>query len=227
MKRFLCAMLALFVMLMAVSCVNVAFNGGVPGVGLGKEVSLYARGLDMVRKMVMLADNEDYVALYTASASIMDIVVDELGTQDYETPRAVFEIGGIGEAVTAQVIAETGGASFDEEITEQIHNRLANAMASQLNAYNGVEFLAASQSMIVSDCFVDSALDSQKTYIYLYDSDYAGMVSFTPYDGGAVHALGNIVKNDAFSDINTVEDMAAFLEEAMMLTGLDISMVDE
>lgn len=188
-----------------------------------KTKSLYDKGLELVQQVDMLAENEEYSSLMTASPQIND-TVKSIGTQDYSSPNEVYEITGFDTAYL-KIIKEQTGTDLSDEIEDIVKDRFSMTLMSQINSLNGAEFLATSSILSVGDTFLYSGLTQQKTYLYLYDGDYAGMVCFIPSEEDIVSATANVIVKQQFADAATEEDIASVVEEIVGIEGITVTLV--
>ena len=189
----------------------------------GESPSLYERGLDLTAELGLLAQSRDYIALYSASDAIASTAAQIAG-QDYDTPRAVYEITGLEEAVLQALLGDTGTA-LDQDVEDMVKKRMGASVASQINARNGAEFLATTAILTREDHFLYEGLHQSKTFLYLYGSDYGSMVTFVPFGDNIVEATANIVMQQGFAQMETAQDMAAFFEEQLGLLGVTVAAV--
>lgn len=190
-----------------------------------KSVSLYKKGLEMTVEMDTLAESEEFAKLFTSDTAIAKTIAD-IGSQDYEKPKAVYEITGIEEEAFKYLLSETD-IKLDEKIQEYVKERFGAAVASLLNGANGVEFIAATSILTVEDSFLYKGLEEQKTYLFLYDGNYSGMVTFIPQENGVVAATANIVMQESLKNIQSAEDVAPFFENLMEFSELKVTEIKE
>lgn len=187
--------------------------------------SLYKKGVEMTKQMDLQAENTEYIKLFTSSDTMIKTVTD-IGNQDYQKPKAVYEIIGLEDSVI-ELLFKQADVSLDKEIQEIIKGKFGRSITSQINAQNGAEFLAATSMLTGENSFLYNGLDKQKTYLYLYEGKYSSMVTFVPFEDNIVTASANIVMQKSFAEVETAGDVASFFKEAIGLSDLTISIVND
>lgn len=188
-----------------------------------QDISLFQKGLEIINQIDMLAEDDDYIQLFSNDSEINEIT-KEIGNGDYTTPVAVYEIVGMDRSCIKFLEAEMQ-VSLNEEIVPLLRDKVGESFPSMLNAQNGALFLAATSMLPVSDSFIFDGLDEQKIYLYLYDSNYHSIVSFTPNDENIVIVSASIVASDLLSDIETADDVQEFLTEMLAFSDIDVTQV--
>ena len=84
MKKKLITVLA---SLTALSLLATACSGG----GAGNKTSLLQKGLELAGQLDLLAESEDYRKSVTTAQEVTG-VVEEIGSYDYDSPRAVYQL---------------------------------------------------------------------------------------------------------------------------------------
>lgn len=184
-------------------------------------VTLYQKGLELTVKMDNLAESEDYIALISASTDMAEIMKD-IGYEDYFKPLAVYEIDGIDSAYI-ELSLDHMEVTLSDEIEKIVRDRIAFAVASQMNAQKGAMFLAASSCITVSNSFIYKGLEQQKTYLFIYGNGYQSIVTFIPYDDNVVEANANFVCNEILSEVKKAEDIESFFLSSMGLSNLNVT----
>lgn len=185
------------------------------------RTSLYQKGLELTNQMDNLAESEDYITLISASTE-MTKIIKEIGDADYSKPIAVYEIDGIDTAYM-ELLTVQYKVTLSDEIEKIARDRIASAVAPQINAQKGAMFLAASSCINVSDSFIFHGLEQQKTYFFIYDNGYHSIVTFTPHDNNIVEAKANFVKNEILSEAKTTGDIESFFQSSMGITNLKVT----
>lgn len=202
-----------------VAAALLVFLAGGCGSSDSNPSSLRQGGLDIAETLDFLAENEEAVKAFGASAEIAGII-EEIGEQEYSAPRVVFEIRVLREAMLESMAGEI---PLSQELKDVIGYRFDAALSTQINNMGGVELIAASNILSYTDSFCLKGVDKPVTYLYLYDTRYGVMVHNTPLEREVISAVGGIVGHDAFSTIETVEDLSALLE-GMGIKGAEITL---
>lgn len=216
MKKKLITVLA---SLTALSLLATACSGG----GAGNKTSLLQKGLELAGQLDLLAESEDYRKSVTTAQEVTG-VVEEIGSYDYDSPRAVYQIQGADTAYLG--ILALSGANLSQEIQDILRPRFTSAVASMINGQQGVTILAATALLTVSDSFLYSGLDKSLIYLYLYEGKYSIMVSFSPDDEGIVNANASIVADKDLSDLQNTDDVSAYLM-GRGLAGVTVTPVEQ
>ncbi|WP_206459284.1 hypothetical protein [Anaerovorax sp. IOR16] len=219
MKKIGVMLLATMILVSATACSNNDTQNQ------SNSITLYKKGVEMTMQMDLLAESKDFTDLFTVSDEISKNAID-IGDQDYSKPKAVYEIVGLEDSALQSLLRESG-IKVDSEIQDIIKGRFGIAVASQINAQNGAEFLATTSILTVEDSFLYNELDEQKTYLYLYDGKYNSMVTFIPFEDNIVATSANIVMEESFTGFATADDVTSFFEETMGFKGLTVSPVKE
>ena len=172
--------------------------------------SLYDHGLDVISLMAEAADSELYVAAYTANPEVTEII-DVIAEGDYSEPKAVYSMTVSEEKLLAMLMVEnTDGIS--EGLRNTLITKALPAMTTQLNAYGGVSELAATSVLTMGKTFVDTTLEENIIYFYIYEDAVPVAVAFTKGEDNTVSAGGTFVMYDAFSGVSAEEIEVALSE---------------
>ena len=219
MKKLGVMLLAVIILVSTTSCSNDKT------LNQSNSITLYKKGLEMTMQMDLLAENKDFTNLFVVSDRISKKAID-IGKHDYSKPKAVYEIVGLDDSALQSLLDE-GGIKLDSKIQDIIKGRFGLAVASQINALNGTDFLATTSILTVGDSFLYKGLDEQKIYLYLYDGKYNSLVTFIPLEDNIVVTSANFVMHESFSGFSTAEDVTSFFAEGMGFKGITVSPVNE
>lgn len=170
---------------------------------------LYHQGLALVSEMNEAIQSEAWVSLFTGDPAVREIL-SNAGQGDFSQPKAVYEIQFSDQAVTS-LTGQTDLSGFSESLQKRIHAAIQSAAASQINALDGAETLAAASICTVSDTFVCDGLTENILYLYTYENTVPVMVSFVVGQDSAVLATGVPILSDSFSP-DSPENVQLFLE---------------
>lgn len=158
--------------------------------------SLYAQGLEVVQ---LMAEMTQYADLYTTSSE-MQSVVQDIGTGDYTTPKAVYAISIADENVA--VMAELMGLDLDrasEELKSCFMRKVFSSFMAQINARSGVDKLAAASICTIEKTFVNENVNENVIYLYTYENAVPAAVTFLVGEDHAISASGVFVMYDEFT----------------------------
>lgn len=180
--------------------------------------SIYDHGLDVISLMSEAAGSEEYVQAYTGNPEIME-KIQAIGEGDYTAPKAVYSMTASEENLLAMLGAEDVNG-ISEELKITLTNRALAAMTTQINGWCGVNELAASSVLTMGKTFVDSSLEENVIYIYIYENALPVAVTFTKGEDSSVSASGTFVMYDAFTGVSAEE-----IETALSEFGVEVEVV--
>ncbi len=153
-------------------------------------VSLYDRGLKMAQVVDKMAEDDAYLALFSTNDELKQIA-QEIGSQDYTTPKTVYAITGAGD-----MMLKMADLPKDETLQRVIEQKTSSAWTTQVNSLQGTVLLAATSILLYDESFVYEGLKVPTTYLYLYDGVYGVTVTYIPYEQNVVRAIASFIKAD-------------------------------
>lgn len=169
--------------------------------------SLYGQGLEIVQVMSEMTQKEEYVDIYTGSSEIKTII-QNIGTGDYSSPKAVYAISVTDENWDA--MEELNGLnSASKELKTFLTQRVFGSLMTQINGMSGVENLAAASVCTVSKTFVDKNITDDVIYLYTYENAFPVAVTFVIGENQSVSASGVFVMYDKFA-CGSAEEIESF-----------------
>ena len=153
------------------------------------------RGEEVIALMSEMTESESLLDSLSGSQEIKEKVL-QIGTKEPELPDAVYEVKLSKENLPLQ--AELEGIS--DSLKQNLMARSYAAVAPQLNAMEGVEYLAASTMCTVSISFKTGNIAENLLYIYFYRDGAPVMVSFSANADGIVTATGMYLLKDEKED---------------------------
>lgn len=115
----------------------------------------------------MLAEDKVYFQLVFENSPEIDTIVQEIENSDYTKPIAVYKI----DSSFINMVEAKLAISLNKDSRSLVSDRLPINILDQLNIQLGrTVMLAASVAFRITDSFIFNGLDSDKIYIYLYDS---------------------------------------------------------
>ncbi|MBR4291193.1 MAG: hypothetical protein IKT52_11235 [Oscillospiraceae bacterium] len=188
--RFLCIFLT--VLLLLTACTSNA-----------PEPSLYDRGLEVIALMHDAINSDAYLDMLSANED-MRTIIDEAAAGDYNAPAAAYSISFMPDALNA-----VGDLSaLPETLLDTVSHRLISAVTTQVNAFGGVEILAASTMCTVGKTFVCSELKEDIIYLYVFENGCPVAVTFTGGEDQTVCASANVIFYEDFptSDAQSIQE---------------------
>ena len=169
---------------------------GSAGTGGETEAALYDRGMEVVSLMAEMAGSQEYIGYATGDGEIEE-ALQEMAAGDYTAPEAVYSISAPGGSLL-EAIGLGNGDGMSEELQEFLRQRMLAALVSQINGMDSVVSLAAANVCAASCTFVDSSLEEDVLYLYIFPDTAPAAVAFTAGEDGAVYASGSLLLNDSF-----------------------------
>jgi len=186
--------------------------------------SLHDRGMELVAVMDEMIRSETYIQGVGGSAEI-HAVIYEMAQGDYTSPRAVYAIC-IPDDLR-ELIHTLSGEDFwgdlSPSLRDNLGKRLTASVVGQLNAAQGVTSLAASSLCVAQSAFVDETVTGTVMYLYVFEEGFPILVTFTPWEGGAVTAGADFLLYEDL-DLSSAEALQAQLSEAL-LSGITVEAV--
>lgn len=176
--------------------------------GADSQKSLYSHGLDVIRLMCEMANSEEYVSLYINNADVADLV-REMGAGDRTTPKSVYAISVDAESLA--LLAAMTDVSLDsasKELKSFIGQRFLGSLATQINARDGSNSIAAASICTAGKTFVHDTAENV-IYLYTYDDAVPVAVTFTVGEDHSVSANGVFVMCDGF-ECGSADDIRSF-----------------
>ena len=178
--------------------------------------SLYAQGLEVVQLMSEMTQTEKYVDIHTGNSEIKT-VIQNIGTGNYSTPKAVYAISITDKNLAAMAeVDNLNNAS--EELKDFLMKRVLGSLMTQINGMSGVENLAASSVCTVGKTFVNENATEDVIYLYTYENAIPVAVTFTIGEDQAVSASGVFVMYDGFACGSTDEIESFFSDITVEVT---------
>lgn len=190
--------------------------------GQTHTADLYEKGVELSEKMGMLAKDENYLAAMISSSEGLDPLFEPVASLDYQNPKATFIVTNI-EQTISQLYTQLYG-DYPEEIRDILNQRLAGRLPATINTMEtGLDMLAVSSSLAVSDAFLDSSLSESQWYLYLYDDGYISLVMYNPGEEGVVQASACLIKSDQLGQAASPEEVENYFAEEVQLDGIAVS----
>ncbi len=195
MKKILALALSVLMMPAASGCTTATSN----------DITLYDKGMELLTNIGTLASNEDYIRFYTYSDEFDDIVAS-IASTDFSTPTSVHKIEGASDAMY-NMLSEQSDIILSEEVLKIVENKFTASLPSLINGMSGSDLLVVSSMLTENDAFLSSEAPTEPIiYLYSFDGEYGGIVSFLPNGDNVVTATGNVVLMSSFGDVDALGD---------------------
>lgn len=206
MKKLLTAVLASGMLL--VSC----------GVTDSELLSLEIRGMQIVSMLEEIAENDDYLSIYSADKDILSII-NSIAEGDHSDPAAVYRLTLSEESVKSLCGTDTL-TSLSPELQAFLEGRVQASIINIANARGGSTALAATSICTVGKTFVSDEITSDTIYLYAFENAVPVAVSFTVGEGHTVSASGTFLIAE---ELNT--DSPETIREFFSEIDLDVEIV--
>lgn len=186
---------------------------------------LYKKGLEVLEKMDVMAECEEYIELLSSSPEV-ESLIKEIGEKDYAKPDVVYQIMITDEAINSilSLVSETD-LTIPEQILPDLYRRFFSAIPTTLNAVESTT-LAVTSLLRTDMDFLCKDLTKKTMYLYLYENAYSAVVLFIPMDEGIVRAEGNFIVNKQFLSSMTEEEIVNILEKTGYFIDCEIQKVE-
>ncbi|WP_202708895.1 hypothetical protein [Sporosalibacterium faouarense] len=188
------------------------------------DALLYTKGLDLVHRMDIMAENDKYIDLMFALTQVGENI-REIGKGNYSKPNEVYKIT-IPKGLEIYDFVGSDMTGIPEEIKTEVEKRFIATISSRVNALNGSLVLAASSAITSSDSFISEGLDNNTLYIYLYEGKYSAIVSFYPGNENIVGASANFVLSDSLNQVSSDSEMLEWLKKYASLVDCEVEKVE-
>lgn len=158
--------------------------------------ALYQEGLSTVSVMEEMAENEDWVTLFSSNQNLASIL-SAVGDGDYSRPKAVYQIR-LSDETVSHLTRNADLETFSDTLQAYLRATVQSSIAAQINAKGGADALAAASACTASRIFFCDDLHENLLYLYTYENAAPAMISFLVGEDGAVSATGLFILYDGF-----------------------------
>lgn len=158
--------------------------------------ALYQEGLSTVSVMEEMAENEDWVTLFSSNQNLASIL-SAVGDGDYSRPKAVYQIR-LSDETVSHLTRNADLEAFSDTLQAYLRATVQSSIAAQINAKGGADALAAASACTASRTFFCDDLHENLLYLYTYENAAPAMISFLVGEDGAVSAMGLFILYDGF-----------------------------
>ena len=215
-KKTITIILGIIIVFSLTACVNTIETHEI-------RLDLEGKGLSLIAEVDTLAECEEFIALCSGSSEITEFV-SVIAKGNYTQPKAVFMIENLDELVFKNMAQDV---SLPSEIEKMVKGRFAPVLPYQINAMNGAMAVAATSVLSHGDNFICEGLDNTVTYLYMFDSSYSFMVTFTPNDENIVNASVSVVMSEDLPKCTTEDEVVEYFENALNFEDVSVVMTTE
>lgn len=201
--------------LLTLSCAkrNTTIIGGADqptAIFVADHLSLQEKGLELIRQMHRLANNEAYIK-YCSHSDEINKLAEHIARTDYSVPRKIFAISHLKSIQDFET---------DSTIRALLADKMVRTIPSLINAQSGSTTLAATSLFVTEDVFLHNYLKESTIYLYIYEGDCSSMVLFQPHKDHIVQAYACFVIHPLLKTIHSADDVKRFFKETIQLEGI-------
>lgn len=174
------------------------------------HLSLQEKGLELIRQMHRLANNEAYIK-YCSHSDEINKQAAHIARTDYSVPRKIFAISHLKSIQDFEA---------DSTIRTLLADKMVRTIPSLINAQSGSTTLAATSLFVTEDVFLHNYLKESTIYLYIYEGDCSSMVLFQPHKDHIVQAYACFVIHPLLKTIHSADDVKRFFKETIQLEGI-------
>ena len=158
--------------------------------------AIYEQGLDLISQMNELANSEIFLDLCVTS-ECKEMILEAFLECDYMVPISVYKVV-ISNKKLLDNLAWTEKCPLymlSSSVKDVLIQNGINGWIARLNNESS-EYIAASAILKKNKTFVNTDLEENTAYIYIYKSAIPVIVTFIPGEDNAVEAVGNYIFNE-------------------------------
>lgn len=174
------------------------------------HLTLQEKGLELIRQMHRLANNEAYIK-YCSHSDEINKQAAHIARTDYSVPRKIFAISHLKSIQDFEA---------DSTIRTLLADKMVRTIPSLINAQSGSTTLAATTLFVTEDVFLHNYLKESTIYLYIYEGDCSSMVLFQPHKDHIVQAYACFVIHPLLKTIHSADDVKRFFKETIQLEGI-------
>lgn len=174
------------------------------------HLTLQEKGLELIRQMHRLANNEAYIK-YCSHSDEINKQAAHIARTDYSVPRKIFAISHLKSIQDFEA---------DSTIRTLLADKMVRTIPSLINAQSGSTTLAATSLFVTEDVFLHNYLKESTIYLYIYEGDCSSMVLFQPHKDHIVQAYACFVIHPLLKTIHSADDVKRFFKETIQLEGI-------
>ncbi|MBQ7926014.1 MAG: hypothetical protein IJ335_06940 [Lachnospiraceae bacterium] len=172
--------------------------------------ALYNHGMDIIALMTEMADNEQYISIFTGNTDIAAIVKG-INQGDFSTPKAVYALTVPDAQIDTLAEIESMG-NLSPELKKMLRDRSLAALITQINGFAGANALATASLCSAAKPLVGTTIDNYTVYIYTFENATPIAVIFTPGEDNITGATGQFILHDKFT-CNSAEELESLFAD--------------
>lgn len=224
MKKFLCLILALCLVLGLCGCQFITKKIVETEAVSADGAALYGHSIELAELLEEMLKTPEYFQLMTSSVSVSEIIMPYMRS-DLSEPESAYMLVLPEEALPALMnTAEIDMSGFSEPLREFMLHRMQNSVPTILNSQAGAEILAASSILTVSDSWPGETLEMGCYVLLMYPYSCPVMVSFYGKEG-LIEGTATMLLSEPIdgSSLDAVNELFSYLDiEGMYIKELDI-----
>ncbi|MBQ3013139.1 MAG: hypothetical protein IJD74_06335 [Clostridia bacterium] len=182
----------------------------------GASKSVLDKGDEIVSLVSEMVKSDEYANIMFNNISAYDELLSEIKATDFSKITAIYEIE-ISQDELIELLASNNGEidKLPKSLKDRLVQGLGSSLVSRINSQAGTDELVISSVFNASKCFVDKSIKGNQYLLYVFESGYSMLISFTPHEDGAVTASGSLILNDTLKF-----DTADEVESSFMVLGI-------
>ena len=151
-------------------------------------------GEEVISLMVEMIESEDYMDLYTLPDEYNE-EIHKLREGNYSKSSSVYELLISEDELFDTAVEEE---DFSEDLYKHICASAYGSFATLVNRTSGIKSITLSSVFSAQKSFVNKSVDSNKIYLYVFESGCPVAVTFIADGEGSIRAIGHFIINDTF-----------------------------
>lgn len=178
--------------------------------------SLYTQGLEVIQLMLEMTQSKEYIDLCGGSSETK-AAIQNIGTGDYTTPKAVYAIS-ISDENLAAMAQFSNLDNLSKGLKSFLMQKALGNLMTQLNGRGSVDNIIAASICTAGKTFVCENANEDVIYLYTYDNAAPVAVTFSVGEDHTISASGAFVIYDKFVDGSADEIKSNFSEIKVEVT---------
>lgn len=224
MKRLLCLVLALCLLLGLCGCQFITKEIIERDVTAADDQALYEHGMELAGLLEDMLSTPEYFNMMSGSQAISDIITP-LMRSDLSEPESAYMVVLPEEALPGLMsAAEVDMSGFSDGLRDFMLRRMQNSVPTILNSQAGAETLAAASILTVSDSWPGEILEMGCYMLLMYPDACPVMVSFYG-NKGVIEGTATLLLSKPFDDdsLDAVTELFGYLDiDDLYVKELDI-----
>lgn len=208
MKKLLCLMLALCMVLGLCGCRFITKEIIERDVSAADDEALYEHGMELGELLEDMLSTDQYLQLMSGSQEISAVLEPYIST-DFSEPESVYRVTPSEDVIPILMgMGEVDLEDFSEPLQEYIERRVISTLPTTINAQGGSSVLAAASICTASDVWAGETLEEDCYLLYFYPEACPIMVTFHGgegyIDGSAMLLLADNMTEESMDEVTGI-----------------------